>query len=336
MASNLSLGSPRGKPWRFTGTAMRPNTLLLCKLLFLLVAIHGIHDKFRDPYLPFLPALDLLREIPGLLPGVLTAVFWVGGAALLLNWRVRTAAVLLGITVILAILASKPVFQNHAFIVGCIFLLCGLQRPGEAPWLIRWQFVVLYFGSLLSKVIRPDWWSGAFMHTWMHDDLGNQLYEFGSAMFPVPWFAAGASWLVMLAEFVLLVLFLVRRWNPWAVWGVVIVHSGFLAVVGPGPFGYFTEVLLIALLAFLTLPCEAQQIHLHDRISRWAGPVFFLIDWDGRFRLGEPPQRRGDWLELRDGEDRAVNLAGLIRFLAYNPAFYVGLFVAYAAALRIL
>lgn len=335
MAADLNLASPIGKPWRFTGTTMRPNTLLLCKLLFLLVAMHDLPAKFRDPYLPFLPLLDVLRGVPGLLPALLTIAFWTAGVALLANFRVRTAAVVLGTTVILALLASKPLFQNHAFIVGCLFLLCGLHRPGEDPWLIRWQFAVLYFGALINKVLRADWWSGAFMHTWMHEALNNRLYEFGSAMLPAYWFAAAVSWLVMLAEFALFVAFLVRPWNRLAVWGVLVVHLSFLAIVGPGPFGYFTEDLMIGLLAFLAWPRDEQELCLRKRAWQWIQPAFFLANWDGQFRLRATLDEGENWLEVRDGARRYANFGALTRFLKYNPAFYVALFGVYVIAVRI-
>lgn len=171
------------------------------------------------------------------------------------------------------------------------------------------------------------------MHTWMHDHLGNRFYEFGSAWLPVPWFAAGVSWLVMLIEFVLLVLLLVKRWNSWAVWGILIVHLGFLAVVGPGPFGYFTEALLISLLGFLAWPRGMQELRLRPGVARWVSPMFRLVNWDQQFQFGAALLTSGPWLELRAGEDRYANLPGLIRFLKVNPAFYVAVFATYMIAL---
>jgi len=330
----LSSTSPVGRPWRFTGTAMRPQTLLLCKLLFLLAAMHGLPAKLGDPYLPFLPILDALREVPGLFAAVLTTAYWVAGVALLFNAWARSAAVTLGATVILALLASKPSFQNHVFIVGCLFLLCGLHRRGEDPWLVRWQFVLMYFGAGLNKVLQADWWSGAFLHTWLHDHLANPLYQLGSALLPERWFAAGVSWAVMGSEVILFTLFLVRRWNRFAVWGVVVVHLGFFAVVGPGPFGYFTEDLLIGLLAFLAWPRGEQQLRLREAPARWARSWLFLLDWDRQLRVGGPPED-GHWLEVRDGASRYVDLDGLARLIRYSPAFWVALFGAYALALRI-
>lgn len=331
----LRSGSPVGRPWRFTGTAMRPQALLLCKLLFVLAAVHGLPAKLGDPYLPFLPIFDELRQFPGLFAAVLTAAYWSAGVALLLNVGVRSAAVTLGACVILALLASKPSFQNHVFIVGCFFLLCGLHRPGEDPWLIRWQYVLLYFGAGLNKVLQVDWWSGAFLHTWLHDHEANAVYEFGSSMLPERWFAASVSWMVMGAEFTVCTLFLVRRWNGLAVAGVVLVHLSFLAIVGPGPFGYFTEVLFLGLLAFLAWPREAQEVRLRDAHARWARSWLPLLDWDGQLRLGGQPGA-GHWLEVREGTRRSVDMDALARLCGYTPAFWVALFGAYGVALYLL
>jgi hypothetical protein len=109
---------------------------------------------------------------------------------------------------------------------------------------------------------------------------------------------------------------------------------GFLAVVGPGPFGYFTEDLLIGLLAFLAWPREEQELRLREAPARRARSWLFLVDWDGQLRVGPPPGD-GHWLELREGASRHVDLDALVRLVRYRPASWVALFGAYALALRI-
>ena len=128
MAGTVAPSSPLWKPWRSTGTDMRPNFLLMCKLLLVLLVVHGFTGTVRDPFLPFVPSLDLLRSASGWYGLLLQAVFIGAAGALVFNYRVRGAAVILGVVVILVLLGSKPLFRNHVFIVGCLFLLAGLHR----------------------------------------------------------------------------------------------------------------------------------------------------------------------------------------------------------------
>ena len=157
MAEIVGAVSPVGKPWRSLGTTMRPNTLLMCKLLLLLLVIHGFHEVVSDPYIPFLQGLDAFRSQPGLFEFTLKIVLLGAALCLFFNVRVRTAALILGGTIILTIVASKPVYRNHIFIVGCLLLLAGLQRRDEEAWLIQIQFGVMYFGAFLNKAWDPDW-----------------------------------------------------------------------------------------------------------------------------------------------------------------------------------
>ncbi|MGI9239379.1 MAG: HTTM domain-containing protein, partial [Verrucomicrobiales bacterium] len=216
---------PVGRPWRMLGTSMSPNLLLMCKLLFLLLALHSFHKKLGDPFLPFISGLDAFNLYPGLFCGALEIGFFLGGLCLLFNVQVRIAAVALGVTVLLAVVASKPGYRNHILISGCLFLLAGLQRRDEEPWMLSLQMAVIYFGAFVNKALAPDWWSGQFMHNWMHNDLSNRYYEFFSPWFPGNTLAAMASWGVIASELALTVLFLVRKWHHLAVFLTLAMHG---------------------------------------------------------------------------------------------------------------
>ena len=79
MAEQLKGPNPVGKPWCTLGTSMRPNVLLMCKLLYILLLLHTFQNKIQDPFLPFIPALDLLRTWPGLFSTLLKTVFFGAG-----------------------------------------------------------------------------------------------------------------------------------------------------------------------------------------------------------------------------------------------------------------
>ena len=253
-AIELDRASPIGRPWRCTGTAMEPNLLLMCKLLLILLLLHHFAATIQDPHIPFIRAFDGFRAYPGLFETSLKAVFYAAAVCLLFNLQVRWAAIALGIAVLLVLLASKSVFRNHVFIVGCLFLLSGLHRRGEQPWLLYLQISLMYLGAFVNKVLQQDWWDGQFMDYWMREHLHNSFYLTFSALLPDRWFAALSSWIVILSELVLGLLFMFRRWHAYGVWLALGMHLCFFLIVGRTPFGHFFEDVLLALMIFLAWP----------------------------------------------------------------------------------
>ena len=264
----------------------------------------------------------------GLFGLVLRTVFFGATLSLLFNVKVRTAAVVLGATVILTIVASKPMFRNHIFIVGCLLLLAGLHRRDEEPWLIPLQFSVMYFGAFLSKVWDPDWRTGQFMHYWLHEHLANPFYETFSPLFPELGFGMLLSWIVIIAEGALIVLFFVPRWRTLGVWLALAMHVSFLLVVGRRPFGHFTEDILIAMVTFLAWPREAMVMRLSASLQT-IRPIWRLVHWDRQVELSDRPAREHAWLELDVGHKTLRNESGLGWFLKYNTASYVAVFIGF-------
>ena len=328
MARIVGIASPVGKPWRSLGTTMQPNTLLMCKLLLLLLVVHGFQWKIADPYVPFIQGLDAFRSRPSLFEFLLKAAFCGAGLSLFLNFRVRASAIVLGSTVLLALLASKPMFRNHIFIVGCLFLLAGLHHRDEEAWLIKTQFCVMYFGTFLNKVWEPDWRTGQFMHNWLHGHLRNPFYETISPLLPDLWFGILLSWMVILAECALMVLFFVPRWRTRGVWLALTMHLGFLLVVGRRPFGHFTEDILIALLVFLSWPKAAMVLRLKHSLQA-IRPFWRFVNWDQQFQLSDQAAREHTWLELDVEEQTRTNASALAYFLKYSTVMYVAIFVGF-------
>lgn len=336
LAGTLDTRTPLGKPWRFTGTEMRPNFLLMCKLLFALLALHSFVGNFRDPFLPFVSSLDLLRSSSAWFELALHIVFWGAGCCLLFNYRVRWAAIALGLLVVLTLLASKPLFRNHLFIVGCLFLLTGLHRKEEDPWMLRWQMVIIYIGAFLNKVLQVDWRSGQFMHHWLHHDLANPYYEAFRPHLPEPGFAIAISWTVIGSELILAVLFAVRRWANVAVTLAIAMHVTFYVLVGRKIFGHFTEDALLAMLVFLNWPKNVVSVGLGPSVARLTERVRAWFNWDRQFAFDAVPSDAGNWLELREGDVRSRNWTAAWSALKYSPAFYVGVFAMYHVAVYLI
>lgn len=330
MAATLENTNPVGKPWRNVGTPMRPNLLIMCKLLFLLLLLHSFPQTIGAPHIPFLPALDLLRYPPELFATLLKTSFFAAGFCLILNVRVRVAAVVLGLTVLLFIVASKPAYRNHILIVGCLFFLSGLHRRDEEPWLLQLQLSLIYFGAFLNKLLDVDWRTGEFMHHWLHTELQNPYYEFPFPFLPDQWFAFALSWMVILSEFSLMVCFLVRRWNNTGVGIALLMHLGFFIVVGRKIFGHFLEDILLAMLIFLHWPTTAMNVRVGHSIHNTIQRLLPYVNWDQQFRLGNPiAPDDGKWFEISYDNRMINNSAGILQFLKYNAAFYVFLFVTF-------
>jgi hypothetical protein len=321
--------SPIGRPWRQTGTDMRPNFLLMCKMLLALLLLHRFAGGLQEPFLPFVSGLDLLRSESGWFTLLLRAVFFTAGCCLIFNYRVRWAAIVLGLVVIVNLLASKTLFRNHVFIVGCLFLLAGLHRKDDDPWMLRWQMVIIYAGAFLNKILQSDWRTGQFMHHWLHHELENPYCEALRPHLPELGFAVIISWLVMLSELLLAALFLVRRWNDAAVVAAIAMHVAFFIVVGRSIFGHFAEDVLLAMLIFLSWPAGVMTVAFRPSVQRLTEKVRACGNWDRQFAFGAPLLNPENWIELRM-EDRSLeNAAAGWCFLKYNSAFYFTAFVVF-------
>ncbi len=325
----MNTNSTIGRPWRNTGTSMPPNTLLMCKLLVFLLTIHGFLGSIDDPHIPFIPWLDQFREWPGLFKYSLLASYITFGAALFLNIRVRTAAIVLGSVVILYTLASKPDYRNHIFIVSCLLFLAGLHKPNEDSWLIKYQFAVMYLGAFLNKCIDSDWHNGAFMHFWMHGHLKNPFYETLSPLLPELWFATLLSWTVIVCELVLAALFFHPPWRKLGVWLALAMHLSFLIIVGRRPFGHFTEDILIAMLVFLNWPREAMVLTVRSSIMKPLRLIFQWINWDSQFTLKHTFKPDSPWLTLEIDHHARHNMRALGYFIQHSAGTYVYLFLAF-------
>ena len=71
-------------------------------------------------------------------------------------------AFLLGMSLLLSVLASKAYYGNNKTFCGLMLVLASLHQPGQSPWMLRLQMVIVYFGAGLNKLLDPDWRSGVF------------------------------------------------------------------------------------------------------------------------------------------------------------------------------
>jgi hypothetical protein len=324
--STLTANNPAMfKPWKFEGTAMAPNVLVICKLLILLMLAYHFYGMLVDPFIPFLKPLDYFNQYPGVFELLMKTSFTFFAVALFLNIKVRTACIALGIIVILQQLGTKPGFKNHIFVCGCVFLLAGLTNKKDGYWLLVWQLIIIYFGAFINKILDPDWHDGAFMHNWLFNARKNGPYIYLSGILPDNWLALFLSWSAMLSELIIGILLLFKKYRKHTFWLIVVFHTILYSVTGIR-FGHFYDDLMIILLVFVSWPYGTITIELKDKLNL-GKQIHHLIDWDKKFQWKPLSESAEKWMTLttKDGE-HYTNMNAIRKLLIYTPSFPVLLF----------
>lgn len=274
---------PWQRPWQIESTEMQPQVLLMCKLIFILLCAHGFYFKIDDPFVPFLGFLDYFNDYPGLFKYSMRTGFIIFGTLLLFNVRVRMASIAVGLIIIFAILASKPVFRNHLFIVGCALFLGGLTRNEGHPWLLNIQLSLVYLGAFINKILDSEWWTGVFMHNWLQNARVNPIYIEISSLFPDYWFAIFLSWIAIFAKLSIGTLILSKKYRVLGVWIAVIFHSALFGMIGIR-FTHFMDGIFIMFLVFLPWPPgRVIARYKNETLGRFRALINWL-DWDNKIQ----------------------------------------------------
>ncbi len=308
--------------FQFEGTKMHPNVLLMCKLTVILLTVHHIFFKIDDPFIPFIPALDIFNEYPNVFKYILRSLYVLGAFALLFNIKVRTASIVTGSVVLLSVLASIPLFFNHVVICACALFLAGLTNDREPPYLLFLQISLVYLGASINKFLEPDWWSGAFMDTWLGDARENPVYLYVAQFLPDLVLAKLLSYIAMLTEFAIAVLILFKRTRNLTLWFIIIFHTTLFTLTA-FRFGHFIESLAIILLAFLSIPKTKLHIHYNAKRSNTLKRFFNLLDFDKKQIWTQMPAKNPHWLSLKTEDKTLYNHNALKDILLYTPNFFM-------------
>lgn len=316
-------------PLRVDGVDMKGNLLLMCKLLFFLLVLHRFHYYIDDPYLPFIPFFEHLRGENYIFKIVLQGVFYASGFFLIFNYRVRLMAIALGLVIILSLLASKPVFANHKFFCGCLFLLAGLSNKKGAPWLIFIQMSIMYFGAALNKVLQTDWWNGVYMENWMVNVIESNAFIVLSDLFPDLFISKILSLGAIFIEFLLAILILFRKKHTLVVYIMLFFHTALYTITSLR-FGHFYENMVIVLLAFLKWPEEPIIIYVSSMSNKWFIKLLAVFDNMSYLKIGTLVKERSSiqtiWFKIKVKNKIKYNFYALKDFLLYTPLFYLLLF----------
>ena len=214
LSSTLELALPSWNPLRCGGTALPVNLLIMAKAIAIALLLTNHVRLLPDPFLPFVPALD--RIPPLLFQRTVQLVFIASAVTLIFNRSVRLSSFLLGMSIILSVVASKAYYGNNKTLCGFIFFLTSLYQPGQSPWMLRLQLVIVYFGAGLNKILDPDWRSGIFFENWAANRLHERMYLALVPLLPHLALAKLMSWFTILTELGLSGAFLIRRLYPAA------------------------------------------------------------------------------------------------------------------------
>ena len=308
--------------FKFEGTNLNPNILLMCKMLVILISAHHMLFKISDPFIPFIQEFDYFNGYPNVFKYTMRFLYVSCSVLLLFNIRVKTTSMIIGLVVIINIIASKPLFYNHLLICGCALFLAGLTNNKTPAKLLIYQLSIVYFGASLNKFLDPDWWSGQFMHNWLGVARENPPYLYISQYFKDLMFAKSLSYIAMFTEFIIAVLILFRRTRHMTILFIIIFHVTLFTITS-FRFGHFIESLAIVLLAFLSIPSKKHAITYRGNTMNYVKQLFQLFDLDKKQIWSKSTATNDVWLSLKISNNVYLNHSALKKIIVYTPNFYM-------------
>jgi len=254
----------------------------MAKLVALALLLTGHVRLMPEPFLSFVPFIEGILP-PAVFRLTLQALFLGSALALLFNRSVRLSSLVLGLTILTAVTASKAYYGNNKTMCGTLLFLTGLYHPRTGPWTLRAQLVIVYFGAGLNKLLDPDWQTGVFFDHWASRRLEQPLYLWAAALFPPLVLGKILCWMTTAVELGLAAAFCIPRFYPAAVWVSLLFHASLLEFTGQ-TFTMFFYAMESAMLAFVTWPREKAVIYDGDcGICNRIRAAMERLDFDGAF-----------------------------------------------------
>jgi hypothetical protein len=325
---SVQQSSPPWNPLRCSGTDLPTNLTVLVKVLALVLLIVNHVRILPDPWLPFIPGIDAIP--PLLFQRTIQVVFVVSALAILFNRRIRLFSVLLGATMLLAVVSSKAYYGNNKAFCGLMLLLAGLYKRGT-PNFLQWQLAITYFGAGLNKLLDPDWHSGVFFENWAVNRLQQPWFIAANSVLP-PFVAAKLMcWVTIATELGIVPLLFIRKYFHWAVILNLLFQSSLLLFTGT-TFTLFFYSMAAASFAFVTWPASpvSAVYRRGHSFARLAG-IIKSLDVDKRFVWTAADDTNG-WLNVSAGDQVYSGFGALRMIVLLNPLTYFVIAAAIAAA----
>jgi len=321
----MILAKPSWNPLKTTGTDLPVNLTILVKVLAMVLLVTNHARILPDPWLPFIPWIDSFP--PVVFQRTLQTVFVICALAIVFNRRIRLASLILGSTMLLAVVSSKAYYGNNKTFCALMLLLAGLYQPGGPPFL-RWQLAITYFGAGLNKALDGDWHTGVFFENWAVHRLHQPLYVALDGMLQTVWPARFMCWTTIVTELATVPCILIPQLNYWAVVANVFFQSSLLLFTGT-TFTLFFYSMTAASLAFVEWPESMVQVRYDASRTSAVLARRFLQSWDldGRFVWSAG----GRGLEVRAGQKVYSGFRALRMIVLLNPITYFAIAVSIAA-----
>jgi len=320
LARGLSTLPHSLNPFRSTGTSLPGNLLLMAKLMVGCLLVMRYVQKIPEPFLPLLPLFESFPW-PRVFQRTLQIAFCLAALGIFFNRSVRVSCLVAGLVFLIGPLSARATYTNGKFFCACMLILIGLYHARHSVWLLRAQFVVMYFGSGLNKLLIADWRSGQFMDHWLGNVWKSDVYLTAAPWFPPLMLGALLGWGTILTELGLVAGLSFPRLYRGAIWTAVFLHASSVLLSGYD-FGIFYSALLASLLVFVDWPAPASvTVHYSPsrRLHAFWKRASDRIHFDGLFTW-QPDSPAAARLELQG--KTYVGLGALNVWLLLNPAFH--------------
>ena len=320
--------TPSWNPLKCAGTDLPMNLTILVKALAIVLLLTNHVQSMPDPWLPFIPGIDL---IPGsLFRRTLQIALVTGSLAIVFNRRVRLASLVVGTTMLLAIVSSKAYYGNNKTFCGLMFFFAGLYEPG-GPHFIRWQLALTYFGAGLNKALDGDWHSGVFFQNWAVNRLRHPWYIALDSVLPPLVLGKIMCWTTIVAELASVPLLLIPQLYFWGNLVNVLFQAGLLLFTGT-TFTLFFYAMSAASLAFVVWPNRPLQV-MYDPTSRMALTAKgFLETWDLDGHYDWTSRESDTPVKFQWGEKTYSGFRALRMLVLLNPITYFAIAASVAGA----
>ena len=263
-------------PLKCSGTDLPTNLTIMVKMLAIVLLLTNHVRILPDPWLPFIPSIAFIPAVP--FQRTLQTVFVLAALAIVFNRRIRIASVVLGTTMLIAVVSSKAYYGNNKTFCGLMLLLAGLYKPGGYPFL-RWQLAITYFGAGLNKLLLHDWQTGVFFQNWAVNRLHQTWYMAVDGWLPPMVLARIMCWTTIFTELGIVPCILLPQLYYWAILLNILFQAGLLLFTGT-TFTLFFYSMTGASLAFVTWPTEPLRV-IYNPASGFARSARrFLQPWD--------------------------------------------------------
>jgi hypothetical protein len=332
--------APSWNPLKCVGTDLPVNLTVMVKVLAIALLFTNHVRILPDPWLPFIPFVDLIP--PEVFQRTIQIVFIISTLSILFNRRVRLSALVLGSTMLLAVVSSKAYYGNNKTFCGLMLLLAGLYKPGAPPF-IRWQLAITYFGAGLNKLLDPDWQTGIFFENWAVHRLRQPWYIAVDSILPPMLLARFMCWTTIVTELGVVPCILIPSLAYWAIVCNVLFQSSLLLFTGT-TFTLFFYSMCAASFGFVTWPDSAVRVtyNPHSAIANRARRMLESWDVDRRFQwqpidASSGPRRyvegnpTPNWIQLHTTDKVIGGFSALRMIVLLNPITYFVITAAIAS-----